>query len=411
MKRTLNVYLHTDKVGILEQDVHGQLFFTYSDDWLSRSPDLILSQSLPHQHEPFKRNQCRPFFSGILPEENKRDLIAHNLGISAKNDFSFLEKIGGECGGAVSFLPLEAVLSKNEPAYLPLTEKQLVNLLKELSTRPLMAGERGVRLSLAGVQDKIPLYYEQERFYLPLDSSPSTHIIKPAITNYKGQVYNEALSLNLARSLKIPTAKVALKVSEGFEYLIIERYDRRKEADGSITRLHQEDFCQALGIVPENKYQAEGGPSLKQCFDLIRRVSSNPAKDLETLLSGVIFNILIGNNDAHGKNFSLLYESSQTRLAPFYDLICTAFYKDLDPHMAMKFGGEANPLKITLKEIDSFSKEVGLSKTLVLENVKNLSKAIPLILDKQSLSHPLEKEIAAFIKERAERMLTLSLQC
>src|SRR5690606_19689296 len=109
----------------------------------------------------------------------------------------------------------------------------------------------------------------------------------------------EAVGLSVA---KAQTGRVGT-----IDYLLVERYDRLVDAQGSVHRLHQEDFCQALGIASENKYPSEGGPGLKDCFALLRAASSRPVIDLAHLLDAVIFNLLIGNHDAHGKNFSLLY--------------------------------------------------------------------------------------------------------
>ena len=152
--------------------------------------------------------------------------------------------------------------------------------------------------------------------------------------------------MQLARAIGLSVVNVEIGNVKGIDYLLVERYDRAWSKDaGSLTREHQEDFCQALGIVPEHKYQNEGGPSIKQCFELVRAASSTPVIDLQALLDAVIFNWLIGNNDAHGKNFSLVYHGEissglQTRLSPLYDLISTVYYPELSAKMAMKLGGE-----------------------------------------------------------------------
>ena len=147
---------------------------------------------------------------------------------------------------------------------------------------------------------------------IPLNGAPSTHILKPAIERFEGVVFNEAMCMRLARAIGLHAAKVEIGKVEGIDYLLVERYDRAWSRDlpeglQCLKREHQEDFCQALGIVPENKYQNEGGPSLKQCFDLVRETSSTPVIDLQSLLDAVIFNLLIGNHDAHGKTSRSLY--------------------------------------------------------------------------------------------------------
>jgi serine/threonine-protein kinase HipA len=213
-----------------------------------------------------------------------------------------------------------------------------------------MAGDEGVRLSLAGAQEKLAIHRSPQGISIPLGGAPSTHILKPAIERFGGLIHNEAFCMNLARLIGLSVAPVEVGNIEGIDYLLVERYDRRWEADGEpigqrLKRIHQEDFCQALGIVPERKYQNEGGPSLKESFVLLRECSSSPVLDLNALLDAVIFNALIGNHDAHGKNFSMIYSGGKTRMAPLYDLLCTTLYTELSTKMAMKVGGEYDSTK------------------------------------------------------------------
>ena len=253
--------------------------------------------------------------------------------------------------------------------YRPVSSQELAAILKELPKRPLLAGEDGIRLSLAGAQDKVAVRIEGNDISLPLGGAPSTHILKPAVERFAGVVFNEAFCMRLAAVSGLPAAKVEPRIVEDIEYLLVERYDRvhQKNAEGATTldRLHQEDFCQAQGIVSETKYQKEGGPSLKQCFALLRDVSSAPVIDLSRLLDAVIYNYLVGNNDAHGKNFSLLYHGAGTtnqeiRLAPLYDVVSTTYYPDLSKGMAMKIGGEYSSDKVTPKDFEQLAEEAGL---------------------------------------------------
>jgi serine/threonine-protein kinase HipA len=354
MARTLDVYLHNELVGHLIQDKGGQMVFDYVERWLQKPGATPLSQSLPLRKERFKRNECRGFFAGILPEESKREIIARNLGISARNDYAMLEQIGGECAGAVTFIPAGETLPERKYGYRPVSSQELAAILKELPKRPLLAGEDGIRLSLAGAQDKVAVRIEGNDISLPLGGAPSTHILKPAVERFAGVVFNEAFCMRLAAVAGLPAAKVETRIVEDIEYLLVERYDRvhQKNVEGATTldRLHQEDFCQAQGIVSETKYQKEGGPSLKQCFALLRDVSSAPVIDLSRLLDAVIYNYLVGNNDAHGKNFSLLYHgvgtaNQEIRLAPLYDVVSTIYYPELSKDMAMKIGGNTPPTR------------------------------------------------------------------
>jgi serine/threonine-protein kinase HipA len=284
MARTLDVYLHNDLAGQLVQDDGGQMRFAYAESWLNRPGATPLSQSLPLRKERFSRNECRGFFGGILPEQAKRELIARNLGISARNDYAMLEQIGGECAGAVTFIPAGEKLPEQHYGYRQLSPAELAAILRELPKRPLLAGDEGIRLSLAGAQDKVTVRIEGDEVSLPLGGAPSTHILKPAVERFAGVVFNEHLCMRLAAASGLPAAAVETRSVDGMDYLLVERYDRaHRTVDGGppvLERLHQEDFCQAQGIVSEMKYQKEGGPSLKQCFSLLRDVSSAPVVDL-----------------------------------------------------------------------------------------------------------------------------------
>jgi len=380
MVRTLDVYLRGNLVGQLIQDEHGQMRFRYAESWLNNPKAVPLSHSLPLKKERFNRNECRGFFAGVLPEQTQREIIAKNLGISARNDFAMLEKIGGECAGAVVFIPVGESPPERNYGYRRLSDAQLAEILRQLPRRPLMAGEDGIRLSLAGAQDKIAVHVANHQISLPLGGAPSTHILKPAIERFEGIVFKEAICMKLARAIGLHVARAEVGRVETIDYLLVERYDRtlsKEPRDDSehVEREHQEDFCQALGIVPENKYQNEGGPSLKQCFGLLRELSSAPVIDLQRLLDAVMFNFLIGNHDAHGKNFSLLY-GHETRLAPLYDVLSTAYYPELSKKMAMKIGSEYASDKVLPKNFEQLAEEAGLAKPMVKRRVRELAETV-----------------------------------
>ena len=414
MARKLDVYLFNDLVGHLVQDDGGQMVFEYAKSWLSRPDAIPLSHSLPLRPKRFRSKECRGFFAGILPEGAKREIVARNLGISARNDYAMLEQIGGECAGAVTFMPAGQPLPERHDGYRTLTTEELAGIIRELPTRPLLAGEEGIRLSLAGAQDKIAVRVEGGEICLPLGNAPSTHILKPAVARFEGVVFNEALCMKLASATGLPAAPVEINSVEGMDYLLVERYDRYHrpgpEDKPVLERLHQEDFCQAQGIVPERKYQKEGGPSLKQCFALLREVSSAPVVDLARLLDAVIYNYLVGNNDAHGKNFSLLYRGIGTddieiRLAPLYDIVSTVYYPELSRDMAMKIGGEYSSEKVMPKEFEKLAEEAELGKPLVRRRVPALAEMLIDILPKVQAAHPVAEEVATLIRQRSENAL------
>jgi serine/threonine-protein kinase HipA len=413
MAKTLDVYLHRELVGHLIQNEGGQMVFDYAESWLQEPGATPLSHSLPLREKRFTRKECRGYFAGVLPEESSRTIIARNLGISERNDYAMLERIGGECAGAVTFLPAGEPLPDRDDQYRALSLPELAGILRELPRRPLLAGETGMRLSLAGAQNKIAVRVEGDAVSLPLGGAPSTHILKPAVERFAGIVFNEACCMRLAAAVGLPVAKTEIRRVEDVDYLLIERYDRRHrqnpEGAPMLERLHQEDFCQALGIVSENKYQKEGGPSLKQCFALLREVSSAPVLDLARLLDAVIFNYLVGNNDAHGKNFSLLYRDAgtaniETRLAPLYDVVSTRYYPELTRELAMKIGGEYSSDKVSKANFEQLAEDARLAKPLVRRRVPELAETVLSNLDKTAINHPVADALDGQIRERCETM-------
>jgi serine/threonine-protein kinase HipA len=414
MAKTLDVYLFEDLVGRLVQDDSGHTVFDYTEGWLTSGRAVPLSQSLPLRAKRFRNKECRGFFAGILPEESKREIIARNLGISARNDYAMLERIGGECAGAVTFMPAGQPLPVQDPGYRTLSQQELVAIIRELPIRPLLAGEKGVRLSLAGAQDKVAIRLEGGDTCLPLGNAPSTHILKPAVERFPGVVHNETFCMKLASAAGLPTAPVEIGNLERLDYLLVERYDRLHHFGPGgaqiVGRLHQEDFCQALGIVSEHKYQKEGGPSLKQCFDLVRTVSSSPVLDLRHLLDAVIFNWLVGNNDAHGKNFSLLYrgtstERVETRLAPLYDIVCTVAYPELSGDMAMKIGDQYSSERVTPKDFEMLAEDAGLGKPLVKRRVSELAEVLLESLPAVNTANSSVEKVGSILRKRVEKAI------
>ena len=185
--RSLDVWLLGELVGRLDQ-TSGRLTFTYDAGWLSRPDAVPLSASLPRQEKPFDDRAARPFFAGLLPEQDRRDQVARAIGVSGRNDFALLDALGGECAGAVTFThpgdkPIEQATDLD---YRVLDDHELATIIDKLPERPLLAGEEGIRLSLAGAQDKLPVLVVDGRIALPLHGAPSSHILKPAIRRVAG---------------------------------------------------------------------------------------------------------------------------------------------------------------------------------------------------------------------------------
>ncbi len=370
----LDVYFRDHLVGHLWLDENRHFVFAYDGGWLKRKGAIPLSLSLPLREEPYVDYPARSFFTNLLPEAEIRKMIARQLGISDKNDFAMLREIGGECAGAVSVLP-EGSSPLEKPGYRELDEEELHKIITELPRRPLLAGEKGVRLSLAGAQNKLPIYMEGNKVFLATGNAPSSHILKPPIQGLDETVDNEAFCMMLASRMGLSVPEVTIRKGQDRLY-IVERFDRERRKDGKILRLHQEDFCQALSVLPDQKYESEGGTSLARCFELIKENSTSPAADQKALLSWVIFNFFIGNADAHAKNLAIIYRETGPRLAPFYDLISTCVYPDLAKKLAMRIGGENRPDWIQPRHWERFSAEVNIRSRLVLRTLKEMGDNI-----------------------------------
>lgn len=249
-------------------------------------------------------------------------------------------------------------------------------------------------MSLAGAQDKCPVLIRDGRFALPENGAPTSHILKFQIAGFSHVPAFETLLTNLAHSLGLPAVEIALRALHGMpaddpdsSFLVIKRYDRYEDAAGHTRRLHQEDFCQALGYGYEKKYQAEGGPEFSDCLNLIMEVSDEPVLDAQILLEWQVFNFLAGNSDGHAKNLSLLYSADNSlRLAPFYDLVCMRAIEHIDTNLAFAIGGQHNPGHIKKQNWSAFAKDNDINERylfkLVRQQAEQILDTIAGVLDK-----------------------------
>ena len=384
MTRTLDIWWDGCLVGQLTQDRHGELGFAYAPAWLDDEVAQPLSVSLPKRAEPFTRRDCRPFFGGLLPDEGQRDAAAQALGVSRANDFALLNRLGGDVAGALQLLPpgeVPATLAPDKRP-TPLDAAGLIRVLDALPVRPLLAGEEGLRLSLAGAQSKVPVVLLDEAVALPAPGQPTTHILKSPIWRFAATTENEAFVMRLAAAIGLDVAPAEARTVQDRTFLLVHRYDRAIGADGIVRRIHQEDFCQALGVPPETKYASEGGPTFKDCFELLRRIAERPAVDVLKLLDAVIFNAIAGNADAHGKNFSILYSDEWPRLAALYDLLATVAYPELSPKFAMKIGKRSTLAELDARGWGDFAADAGLGLPLIRRRVAEVSEKVIAQADK-----------------------------
>lgn len=382
MKEILDVYFHGQFAGRLYSD-NATLSFNYDPEYLDNQNASKLSASLPLGNTVFDHHVTSAFFSALLPEGGVRTQLAKCLGISERNTFALLEKIGGECAGAVSvYSQSVSPEADDEPTYRVFENDEADSILTSLDTRPFLAGEENIRISGAGAQDKLIIAFVDGKVAVPTGNTPSTHIIKPPIKGLEETVYNEFFCMKLADAVGLKVPKVEIFWLKEKPYYLVERYDRKQDESGIIKRLHQEDFCQAMRISPEIKYQSEGGPTLEQCFALLdERIASGymPGRNKLSLFQGVVFNFLIGNGDAHGKNFSILYEEGEVEsLSPFYDLMCTVVYST-NAHkakMAMKLGGKYRFKDVTARHWEKLGGALGFRPDFVRRQILTMNDRV-----------------------------------
>ncbi len=413
----LEVFLHDNPVGRLERLPQARLRFTYDPAWVETA-GRPLSLSLPVRPEPYE-DECGPFFEGLLPEGDFLRAVARAFHVSAGNPFSVLAEIGGECAGAVSVGPPgNGVPGSSSPSPHWLAEHELGDLLDEIPDRPLVLLERveeedGIRISLAGAHDKTGVLCRREggtEIGLTAGRPPSTHILKLPIAKVDEPIANEAYCMTLAAESGLATAAVEPRRIGDHEFLLVRRYDRSGDGDA---RIHQEDFCQAMGIGPAEKYEGEGGPGVAACAALLRRHVAAPTVDILEFIDGLLFNFLIGNHDAHGKNYSLLLDGPRAiGLAPFYDLLSTAVFEGTRRKLAMRLGGENRPRYIRRRHLDRLADELEVKPSLVSRRVE-LAVSVVLAsrvgararLPVDFQDRPIIERIDATIQERGERLM------
>jgi len=428
MSKKLYVYLFDQKVGILTQE-KGQLNFQYNEN--AKYP---ISLAMPIRKESYKNNDTQKFFANLLPEGNQREKIAKFYGVK-ENPFPLLEKIGGECAGAISLYSEELEIEETIP--VEFLEQEFYKYIKNLPKKPLLSGEN-IRLSLAGAQVKgallldnwtlTSILLEKIGIHKPTQKKFSTHIVKPPIENLEDTVFNELFCMLLANQLKIIVPRVHLYYTQDIPCLFVQRYDRYYRDDTALKRLHQEDFNQISGIFPEKKYQEDGGVSIKQCSTIIKNHTTAAAQNMASFLEIIIFNYLIGNCDAHGKNFSLIhnaesiedsnqiisfhkFKNNNIALAPFYDLLSTEIYTDLGNKMAMKLGGEYNIKNIQRIHFEKMAEELNIRPKTVFLIIDSFSKVIlPLakdlkkVLNSINISSPIFNEIINLIESKVKKL-------
>lgn len=392
----LKVFFGKEFAGVLASTADQGVVFSYDDSYRTNKSNSALSISMPLSKKEYSQKECLPFFSGLLPEGDVKRRVSDFLHVSESSTLKLLQELGGECAGMISILPenkncsVQKSYAFNNENYELLDDETLYGFIKNINVRPLLKAKKELRLSLAGAQEKLPLVYFDKKFYLPKSDAPSTHIVKPSGDGELSTLsINEFICMKLAQSCGLNVPNVELKTINNTTFLLEERYDRIVNKK-SIKRLHQEDFCQALGIMSDRKYQNDNGPDIAKIYSLIQKECTIPLLDTKEFLKYVIFNFIIGNCDAHGKNYSLLYEKGSSKLSPIYDAICTLVYPSLTKKMSMKIGKHYEILKVTKQDFVELATSINLKSSIVLkmldETITNITNGFDKIREEKSLA-------------------------
>ena len=387
----LDVYICNRLAGTLLRDTDGSLSFLYCTDYHASEAPIPLSCTLPLGEEPFGERDIAVFFSNLLPDEGVRRRIADILRLSPEDTFGLLREIGGDCAGAVAFYePPRQPHDPASPEFRELSDGEAAELLRNLARRPLGIGDEFSGISGAGAQDKLIACLKDGKVLLPLHGTPSTNISKPNIERFPESVFNEWFCMRLSKACGFETADCDIVTFDGEPFYVTVRYDR-EERDGIVYRLHQEDFCQLLKCRPEIKYQDQGGPSIADCARLLMTLRL-PLSDVISFVERCVFNFIVGNGDAHGKNFSVLYRNGTPRLAPVYDVICTTVYPAISKKMAMKFDGKFEFRWITPGKIERTFAQAGIGQQVVADVIArqcaSVKAQLPTLVEEANALHP-----------------------
>jgi len=347
----------------------------YDPAWEARRSAFPVSLTMPLRSGSVSADRLLPWLANLLPETHLVE-IGQRLKVSPQDIVGLLGHIGRDTAGALSI----GQPRKQGVNLQPVADEQaLERILNELPAKSFLVGERGVSMSLAGVQEKLPVFVDKyERISIPLDGTPSTHILKPDTERLAGSVENEAFCLALARACGLEAAEATIGVAGKRRYLLVTRYDRFTDPNGEIRRLHEEDLCQLTGHFPAEKYERSStgrGVTLKMMFDAVSSLVS-PAERLK-LLDAVIFNVLICNSHAHAKNYSIIIGAGGTaKIVPLYDLMCAAVYNQVDQSLPQGIAARFNAAEVRQADWLALAKEVGLSGASTVRRVEQLSELV-----------------------------------
>jgi serine/threonine-protein kinase HipA len=372
---SIEVYHEARTVGRIEVHPDGPTF-TYDPRWISTRGAFPISALMPLSRNRVMPDLFLPWAANLLPEATQLQAVGRILGAAPGDVVGILKEIGRDTAGALS-IGQPGTTSAKEWRRIS-DDGPLERIIDELPSKPFLVGEDGVSMSLAGVQTKLGVALDADGgICIPINGAPSTHILKPDSERLFGGVHNEALCLLLAKQCGLNAPAISTGKAGPRTYLLVRRYDRFEQA-GHWRRLHQEDFCQALGRPPSAKYEANQsgirGPTLADMFAVIRNIAS--ASDILSMLDYVIFNILVCNVDAHAKNYSLLISGRGFQLAPIYDVMCGAAWPNVTRNLAQKIAGKNRGEHLKRRHWERFAAECGLNPTRTVARVEALAALV-----------------------------------
>ncbi len=401
----LPVHYEDRLVAIISADAQATRL-AYDATWLSSADMFPVSLAMPLISEHYDGELVLPWLMNLLPEGEPLRAMTRALGAAPEDALGLIARTGNDLAGALSIAPQQP---RGEPGYRPIEGADaLERIIAELPARPFLIGEEGVSMSLAGAQDKLPVALIDGQIAVPINGAPSTHILKPDNPRLPGSVQNEALCMSLARRMGLDVAPVTTGVAGERSYLLVSRYDRAGSGN-EVRRLHQEDFCQALGRAPTAKYEFNGtgtrGPSIADMFALVRQHMT--ARDITRLLDAVILNVAIGNVDSHAKNYSILLGPGAPQLAPLYDLMSGLAWANITQNHAQAIGGQRRGRHIYGRHWRRMAEAAGLAVRGTIQRVEQVTarllRELPLAVAEVAAMPAGAAMIDIFAKEIQER--------
>lgn len=346
---------------------------SYAATWRDATDAFPISLTLPLNVADHGPDALVPWLMNLLPEGEPLRAMTRALGVAGDDILGLIAETGRDVAGAVAVgAPRRTEIA---PGDIPIPGPEaLEQIIEGLPARPFLVGDAGVSMSLAGAQEKLPLTRAADgTLAVPVNGAASTLILKPDNPRLPGSVQNEALCMTLARRIGLPTATVTTGAAGARSYLLVDRYDRIR-VDGGVARRHQEDLCQALGRPPAAKYEHNRsgvrGPSLAEMFALVR--AQMTAREITQLLDAVIFNVAVGNVDAHAKNYSILLGPGRPELAPLYDLMSGLAWPNITPNHAQDIGGQARGRHIYGRHWRRMAEACGLAGPATVRRVTDV---------------------------------------